>query len=65
MFGEYVQVSAPQPTRAGGAGLGLAIVRHIAVLLQHAIRLDSTPGAGTTVRVTMPLESAAIQAGSA
>jgi two-component system, sensor histidine kinase len=55
IFGEFVQVSNPRRAREGGAGLGLAIVRHIGLLLKHTIQLSSAPGVGTTVRVTLPL----------
>lgn len=43
-------------TSAGGSGLGLAIVHGI--VTQHGGRLDidSTPGHGTTVRVSLPTE---------
>jgi two-component system, sensor histidine kinase len=61
VFGAFVQAGNPQRSREGGTGLGLAIVRHIALLLLHDISLSSTPGAGTTVRVSMPL----LQAGEA
>jgi len=42
-------------TRTKGTGLGLAIVKRI--IRQHGgeIRVDSAPGQGTTVRVTLPV----------
>jgi signal transduction histidine kinase len=38
-----------------GAGLGLALCREIALRHRGEIELASAPGAGTTVRVTLPL----------
>jgi len=41
-----------------GVGLGLAIVRYIATLLDHPLELDSAPGKGTRVRLRLPLAPA-------
>ncbi len=58
---EEVRTRAVEPffrayTSAGGAGLGLAIV--YGIVTQHGGRLDidSAPGHGTTVRVTLPAD---------
>ncbi len=50
VFGEYVQLD---PT-ADGTGLGLPICRRLAKLLGGRLRIDSEPGKGTTVRLTLP-----------
>jgi len=42
---------------SGGSGLGLAICRDLVGDLGGSIELDSAPGAGTRVRVTLPLPS--------
>jgi signal transduction histidine kinase len=42
-------------TKAQGSGLGLAIVRKIVDAHDGSIDLRTTPGEGTTIRVTLPL----------
>ena len=42
-----------------GAGLGLAIVSELVHMMGGTISIDSTPGQGTTVSVTLPFEAAA------
>ncbi len=42
-----------------GAGLGLAIVSELVNMMGGTISIDSTPGQGTTVSVTLPFEAAA------
>jgi signal transduction histidine kinase len=42
-------------TKAKGSGLGLAIVRKIVDAHDGQIDLQSTPGRGTTIRVTLPI----------
>lgn len=39
---------------SGGFGLGLALVKEIAAVHRAALTLESTPGKGTTVRLTFP-----------
>lgn len=44
-----------EASRAGpGTGLGLAVVKHIAEAHGGRVAADSRPGAGTTVRLTLP-----------
>jgi signal transduction histidine kinase len=45
-----------RPGDRRGAGLGLAIARGIVEAHQGRIRMDSTPGAGTTAWVELPVE---------
>jgi two-component system nitrogen regulation sensor histidine kinase GlnL len=42
-------------TRPEGTGLGLAVARHWIACHEGTLRLESTPGVGTTVRIALPL----------
>jgi two-component system nitrogen regulation sensor histidine kinase GlnL len=45
-------------TRPDGTGLGLAQARHWVTRHEGTLRIESTPGTGTTVRITLPLQRA-------
>jgi signal transduction histidine kinase/CheY-like chemotaxis protein len=51
VFEEFYQVPG---RRRGGTGLGLPYARRLAVLLGGTLTLTSTPGAGTTVVLSLP-----------
>jgi len=53
VFDEYYQLG-PQGTQRLGVGLGLAIVREVAGLLNYSVEVASTVGQGTLVRVRIP-----------
>jgi two-component system, sensor histidine kinase len=55
IFEEFHQVGNPARDRAQGLGLGLAIVRRIADLLDHRITVRSRPGEGATFSIELPL----------
>lgn len=59
VFDEFVQInehaSAPQPHQRKGLGLGLAIVRRLAGLMQAPLTLRSQPGRGTVFTLELPL----------
>ena len=54
IFDEFYRVAPPDGDGAQGHGLGLAIVRRLVDLLGIALSVESTPGAGTRFRLTMP-----------
>lgn len=58
VFEEFVQLQNPARDRTQGLGLGLAIVRRTAELLQHPLKLVSVTGRGSMFSVTVPKASA-------
>ena len=56
VFQPFYQVDHTATRSKGGTGLGLAIVKHLVDLHGGSIGLDSTPGRGTTVTVTLPAQ---------
>jgi two-component system, sensor histidine kinase len=68
VFDEFVQVhepgASPGPHQRKGLGLGLAIVRRLARLMDAPLTLRSTPGRGTVFTLEVPIGKApaAVQA---
>jgi CheY-like chemotaxis protein len=62
IFEEFFQVSNPERDRRNGLGLGLAITRRLADLLDCPIELRSAPGKGSAFLVKAPI--AAFDAGA-
>lgn len=55
VFREYIQLQNPERDRNKGLGLGLAIVRRMADLLDCDLELNSVPGRGTEFSFVLPL----------
>ncbi|QCI65588.1 hybrid sensor histidine kinase/response regulator [Phreatobacter stygius] len=59
IFDEFVQLQNPEHDRAQGLGLGLAIVRRVAQLLEHGVGLRSIDGRGSVFSLTVPVAAPA------
>lgn len=62
VFGRFVRGAAARAGNIPGTGLGLAMVRQIAVTHGGTVALQSTPGHGSTFTLTLPLAPSAAAA---
>ncbi|MTJ05843.1 MAG: response regulator [Sediminimonas qiaohouensis] len=61
VFEDFVQADSSISRRFGGTGLGMPIVRKMVTMMDGQIDVDSTPGEGTHITVTLPLPMTANQ----
>lgn len=54
IFEEFYQIGNHGRYGSKGMGLGLAIIRRLATLLEHPLRIDSEPGKGSRFSVEVP-----------
>jgi signal transduction histidine kinase len=55
VFERFYRVDKARSRKTGGSGLGLAIVRNMVERNQGSIRVESTPGQGSTFYVNFPI----------
>jgi signal transduction histidine kinase len=55
IFDEFYQVGRGERARERGLGMGLAIVKRLALLLGHQLVVASQPGRGTMFRIGIPV----------
>jgi CheY-like chemotaxis protein/anti-sigma regulatory factor (Ser/Thr protein kinase) len=63
LFQDFVQVNSADNRKFGGSGLGLAICQRLATLMDGAIQVESTLGAGSTFSFVVELPESAACAG--
>jgi two-component system phosphate regulon sensor histidine kinase PhoR len=56
IFERFYVVDKSRSRKGGGTGLGLSIVKHIVLLHNGTIDVESRPGEGTTFTITIPVD---------
>jgi two-component system, OmpR family, phosphate regulon sensor histidine kinase PhoR len=59
IFERFYVVDKSRSRKSGGTGLGLSIVKHIVLLHHGTIDIESAPGKGTSITVTLPTDLSA------
>ena len=59
LFERFYRVDRSRSKDLGGTGLGLSIVKQLVEGMGGAVAVESVPGRGTTVAVTLPAEGSA------
>jgi len=54
IFDRYYQGAQPREKRAGGSGIGLAVVKELVEAHKGKVWLNSAPGEGSTFFFTLP-----------
>ena len=62
IFDEFEQADTSITRRFGGSGLGMPIVRRLVGMMGGDLQLRSTPGAGTTAHLSLPLPLSSLPA---
>ena len=65
IFDRFARANDTMRASSGGAGLGLAIVRAIAEAHHGRVELESTPGAGATFTIVLPISQPSAMVGGA
>lgn len=58
IFDQFYRVDSPAARKAGGTGVGLAIVKKIVDMHNGEISVQSEPGQGSTFQISLPLTAA-------
>ncbi len=61
MFERFTQLEDHMSKKRGGTGLGLAIVRELTSLMGGSVKVESSPGKGSTFTVLLPVALASAQ----
>lgn len=56
IFERFYVVDKSRSRKLGGTGLGLSIVKHIVLLHNGSIDVESTPGKGTKFKINLPIK---------
>ena len=54
VFDEFYRARNEQTANITGTGLGLSLVKRLAEMHEGAVRVESTPGSGSTFTVSIP-----------